>query len=176
MARAHCKRQFMAFGANGQALPILHLGHKFWPCTTCFSPTAMMSSCGSIALLRLQKSRASSPPLMKSTRWPPKGCGISRPTTPFAPTCCGDLVGSMNRAKRMTRLLRLVRPRRSECGCGGSAKCWATRSAYPNLPWQCLYFLPEPHGQTSLRPTLPQLVGSFALRSGLGCGAANMPG
>ena len=32
-------------------------------------------------------------------------------------------------------------------------------------PWQCLYFLPEPHGQSSLRPTLPHVVGSFGLRS-----------
>src|SRR5262249_30194052 len=35
----------------------------------------------------------------------------------------------------------------------------------PNLPWQCLNFLPEPHGHSSLRPTLPQLEGSFGLRS-----------
>src|SRR5215510_12711739 len=35
----------------------------------------------------------------------------------------------------------------------------------PNLPWQCLYFLPEPHGQGSLRPTLPQLAGFFGSRS-----------
>src|SRR4029079_12706345 len=27
------------------------------------------------------------------------------------------------------------------------------------LPWQCLYFLPLPQGQSSLRPTLPQLAG-----------------
>src|SRR5690348_16570035 len=33
----------------------------------------------------------------------------------------------------------------------------------PNRPWQCLYFLPEPHGHISLRPTLPQVVGSFGL-------------
>ena len=25
---------------------------------------------------------------------------------------------------------------------------------YDSLPWQCLYFLPEPQGQGSLRPTL----------------------
>src|SRR5262249_59621386 len=35
----------------------------------------------------------------------------------------------------------------------------------PNLPWQCLNFLPDPQGQGSLRPTLPQLDGSFGLRS-----------
>src|SRR6185312_14214903 len=34
-------------------------------------------------------------------------------------------------------------------------------SAQANLPWQCLNFLPEPHGHGSLRPTLPQLCGSF---------------
>ena len=38
-----------------------------------------------------------------------------------------------------------------------------TPQAY--LPWQCLYFLPEPQGQTSLRPTLPQVEGSLALRA-----------
>src|SRR5262245_41094317 len=35
----------------------------------------------------------------------------------------------------------------------------------PNLPWQCLNFLPDPQGQSSLRPTLPQLDGSFGFRS-----------
>src|SRR5579864_4074328 len=34
-----------------------------------------------------------------------------------------------------------------------------------SLPWQCLNFLPEPHGQVSLRPTLPQLAGSLGSRS-----------
>jgi hypothetical protein len=28
-------------------------------------------------------------------------------------------------------------------------------------PWQCLYFLPELQGQSSLRPTLLQLLGLF---------------
>ena len=31
---------------------------------------------------------------------------------------------------------------------------------YDTRPWQCLYFLPEPHGQGALRGTLPQLAGS----------------
>src|SRR5690349_8858845 len=35
----------------------------------------------------------------------------------------------------------------------------------PNLPWQCLNFLPEPQGQFSLRPTLPQVAGLFGSRS-----------
>src|SRR3954469_2341776 len=39
---------------------------------------------------------------------------------------------------------------------------WPPRNQ-PNRPWQCLYFLPEPHGHMSLRPTLPQVVGSFGL-------------
>src|SRR5262245_28152351 len=38
-------------------------------------------------------------------------------------------------------------------------------TSYANRPWQCLYFLPEPHGQASLRPTLPQLDGSLGLRA-----------
>jgi hypothetical protein len=33
------------------------------------------------------------------------------------------------------------------------------------LPWQCLYFLPEPQGQASLRPTRPQVDWSLGLRS-----------
>ena len=32
---------------------------------------------------------------------------------------------------------------------------------YTNAPWQCLNFLPEPHGQGALRPTFPQVEGSF---------------
>ena len=32
------------------------------------------------------------------------------------------------------------------------------RSAYASLPWQCLYFLPLPHGQGSLRPTFGTLA------------------
>src|SRR4051812_18646162 len=47
-------------------------------------------------------------------------------------------------------------------GLGGE---WAALRAYANLPWQCLYFLPEPHGQSSLRPTLPQLAGLLGSRS-----------
>src|SRR4051812_20912263 len=43
-------------------------------------------------------------------------------------------------------------------------------------PWQCLYFLPEPQGQSSLRPTLPQLEGFFGSRLAalaLGAGASD---
>jgi hypothetical protein len=35
---------------------------------------------------------------------------------------------------------------------------------YANAPWQCLYFLPEPQGQVSLRPTLPQVDWSLGFR------------
>src|SRR4051812_49236172 len=34
------------------------------------------------------------------------------------------------------------------------------------IPWHCLYFLPEPQGQGSLRPTLPQVDGLRASRFG----------
>ena len=37
-----------------------------------------------------------------------------------------------------------------------------------STPWQCLYFLPDPQGQGSLRPTRPQLSGLFGSRSGAG--------
>src|SRR6185437_5663468 len=37
-------------------------------------------------------------------------------------------------------------------------------AAYAYRPWQCLYFLPEPHGQSSLRPTLPQVAGFLGSR------------
>src|SRR5262245_19804995 len=33
------------------------------------------------------------------------------------------------------------------------------------LPWQCLYFLPDPHGQSALRATLPQVEGSLGSRA-----------
>ena len=48
--------------------------------------------------------------------------------------------------------------------------------AYANRPWQCLYFLPEPHGQTSLRPTLPQLDGSFGIALDRARGAVAIAG
>src|SRR3978361_318851 len=41
---------------------------------------------------------------------------------------------------------------------------WPGRLLYAYRPWQCLYFLPEPHGQSSLRPILPQLEGVFGSR------------
>src|SRR6185312_4454000 len=42
---------------------------------------------------------------------------------------------------------------------------FGTAAIYASWPWQCLYFLPEPQGQGSLRPTLPQVAGLFASRS-----------
>src|SRR6185437_3963744 len=47
----------------------------------------------------------------------------------------------------------------------GVPKLEPIRPYQAKRPWQCLYFLPEPQGQTSLRPTLPQVVGSLGLRS-----------
>ena len=44
--------------------------------------------------------------------------------------------------------------------------------AYDNAPWQCLYFLPDPQGQASLRPTLPHVEGSSALRALFGASSA----
>ena len=71
------------------------------------------------------------------------------------------------------RLRERRRPDQNSCGdpIAGHFRCPRAKlrgnsiGAQPNRPWQCLYFLPEPHGQTSLRPTLPQVVGSFGLRS-----------
>src|ERR1700710_468538 len=49
---------------------------------------------------------------------------------------------------------------------------FASTTVYAYRPWQCLYFLPEPHGQSSLRPILPQLEGFFGSRlSALALGA-----
>src|SRR5579885_455392 len=48
-------------------------------------------------------------------------------------------------------------------------------------PWQCLYFLPEPHGQGSLRPTLPHddgFLGSRFAEGGVAsgiCGTSSSP-
>src|ERR1700737_3744899 len=53
-----------------------------------------------------------------------------------------------------------------------SARSGATH-AY--LPWQCLYFLPEPQGQSSLRPTLPQLAGFFGSRLAVAAGTSEAP-
>src|SRR5690606_847848 len=43
---------------------------------------------------------------------------------------------------------------------------------HTRTPWQCLNFLPEPQGQGSLRPTLPQVEGSDGLRVLAGTGPA----
>src|SRR3989304_4621626 len=46
----------------------------------------------------------------------------------------------------------------------GAADCWACLTHHPSpithhlqesLPWQCLYFFPEPQGHGSFRPILP---------------------
>src|SRR5260370_12036269 len=52
------------------------------------------------------------------------------------------------------------------------AKSAPLRSPHAYLPWQCLYFLPEPHGQSSLRPTLPQLAGFFGSRLAVAVGTS----
>src|SRR6202011_1694991 len=43
------------------------------------------------------------------------------------------------------------------------------------LPWQCLYFLPEPQGQSSLRPTLPQVAGFLGSRLAVAAGTSEAP-
>src|ERR1700737_2931578 len=53
-----------------------------------------------------------------------------------------------------------------------SARSGATH-AY--LPWQCLYFLPEPQGQSSLRPTLPQVSGFLGSRLAVAAGTSEAP-
>src|SRR5229473_7979894 len=58
-----------------------------------------------------------------------------------------------------TRCRAEVKPRSVPCDCARPSG-----EAHANRPWQCLYFLPEPHGQGSLRPTLPQDFGSPGLR------------
>src|SRR6266481_189435 len=49
-------------------------------------------------------------------------------------------------------------------------------AAHAYLPWQCLYFLPEPQGQSSLRPILPQVAGFLGSRAAaapaLACGTS----
>src|ERR1700736_4802694 len=45
-------------------------------------------------------------------------------------------------------------------------------AAHTYLPWQCLYFLPEPQGQSSLRPILPQLAGFFGPRLAVAAGTS----
>src|SRR5258707_3725232 len=48
---------------------------------------------------------------------------------------------------------------------GSCSKIPQVSEFHPKRPWQCLNFLPEPHGQASLRPTLPQVVGSLGSRA-----------
>src|SRR3984957_1500310 len=57
----------------------------------------------------------------------------------------------------------------------GDLKCAAYRPAYAYLPWQCLYFLPLPQGQSSLRPTLPQLAGFLGSRLAVAAGTKEAP-
>src|SRR6185436_5129866 len=50
----------------------------------------------------------------------------------------------------------------------GIALGWQERAEnrpHSCLPWQCLYFLPEPQGHGALRETLPQVEGSLGLRA-----------
>ena len=49
-------------------------------------------------------------------------------------------------------------------GLPGQARPWIKGKAYSSLPWQCLYFLPEPQGQGLLRETLPQVAGALGSR------------
>ena len=76
-----------------------------------------------------------------------------------------------------------ARPLGPFCGTGlnllkSRAQCWqstrydvlrvAIRLTTPSrysLPWQCLNFLPDPQGQASLRPGLPQVARSFSSKA-----------
>jgi hypothetical protein len=40
-----------------------------------------------------------------------------------------------------------------------------------NRPWQCLYFLPDPHGHGAFRPDLAQVRGSAGSTSGASPGS-----
>ena len=42
-------------------------------------------------------------------------------------------------------------------------RCRPAQNRQSNLPWQCLYFLPLPQGQGSLRPTFLSLRENVAL-------------
>src|SRR5882724_1347085 len=61
---------------------------------------------------------------------------------------------------------------------GHGAKSASAHPTFPKLrhhaylPWQCLYFLPEPQGQSSLRPILPQLAGFLGSRSAVAVGTS----
>src|SRR5579862_4556414 len=55
---------------------------------------------------------------------------------------------------------------------GGSSSIREESLPQAYLPWQCLYFLPEPQGQSSLRPTLPQLAGFLGSRSAVAVGTS----
>ena len=85
---------------------------------------------------------------------------------------------AIDRARgRLGEEVRQCVGRRREPGCHGMASCRARRASQPvsqnrrslaaqTRPWQCLYFLPEPQGQGSLRPLAPQVAGSAGVDAG----------
>src|SRR5258708_12217224 len=52
---------------------------------------------------------------------------------------------------------------------GMTGKRTAEADTYASLPWQCLYFFPEPQGQAALRATLPQVAGLLRSMVPLAC-------
>src|SRR5580704_9019432 len=46
----------------------------------------------------------------------------------------------------------------------GAAAAGSPARRHARAPWHCLYFLPDPQGQGSFRPTFAQLAASSALR------------
>ena len=56
-----------------------------------------------------------------------------------------------------------------------AAQIWRLLPNQVILPWQCLNFSPEPQGQVSLRPGLPQLATSAASNPGIAVPAGTVP-
>ena len=66
---------------------------------------------------------------------------------------------------RMPRRVAHAGSGKTDEWCDGRSHHKGEGRPHAYRPWQCLNFLPEPQGQDSLRPTLPQLLGSEGLRS-----------
>ena len=137
------------------------------------------STSGEIASVRLQKSRR---PRMRDSGSPASRRAAKASTRAAAsPSAASGARDQVDRAQARTRPQAASaasrsggsRPSRAKSPGQRPARLGARRrrtergvARQASTPWQCLYFLPDPQGQASLRPTLPQVLGSFGIALG----------
>ena len=101
-------------------------------------------------------------PSKPQTRAAPRGSTIN--ATGETPEAAQRLMRASRAGFSIPRDLKRFLKARERLGARGrSLKSEAVRQA--TWPWQCLNFLPDPHGQGSFRPTRPQVAGFFGSRS-----------